>query len=142
MRRDTGDVKRETGDGRQETGYRKREKVDGRHETKYRRRETVAHCSCRKKTHRCAPHLYRAMNEPVIIGLRPVSEDREDSPAQGSEAEQEEEKQDQVSSIASQLIPQLFSRFLCNGTVRGGQVNTFVPIKLYSERSKQFHEPS
>ena len=36
------------------------------------------------------------MNEPVIIGLRPVSEDREDSPAQGSEAEQEEDKQDQV----------------------------------------------
>jgi len=39
------------------------------------------------------------MNEPVIIGLRPVSEDREDSPAQGSEAEQEEEKQDQVGHI-------------------------------------------
>jgi hypothetical protein len=36
------------------------------------------------------------MNEPVIIGLRPVSEDREDSPAQGSEAEQEDDKQDQV----------------------------------------------
>ena len=40
--------------------------------------------------------ILRAMNEPVIIGLRPVSEDREDSPAQGSEGEQEEDKLDQV----------------------------------------------
>jgi hypothetical protein len=36
------------------------------------------------------------MNEPVIIGLRPVSEDREDSPVLASQLDQEEDKQDQV----------------------------------------------